>query len=97
LITRQPLIAVELNQRQAAAVGERGDPLQRRVDEHPGDLGPPLHRGADQLGLLLVDAAPATGMEVEPDRPGAGLNGRLGVLQAGDATDLGTHSGQDRR
>ena len=47
-----PLVAVELQHRRGRCSSRRGDDVvQRRVDEHPAQLGAPLQRGGDPLRL----------------------------------------------
>ena len=44
---RRALVAVELDHRQPDRVRGPGQLIERRVDEHADDLGPPLDRGGD--------------------------------------------------
>ena len=91
-----PLVAVELQQREPERVGGLGDLVEMRVDEHAGDLGAAVQRGADRLGLRARAAARRAGPEDHPDRPGAQLGRVLGVLQAGDAAELDRWGRRDR-
>ena len=67
------------------------DLVERRVDEHAADLDLAAQRARDQLGLVQLARARRSGPEDQPDRPGADLDGALGVVEAGDAADL--HAG----
>ena len=85
---RRSLVSVELEQAQAEVLGHRDHVLERRVDEHPAQLGLSPQRGADALGFGVGAAARAALEEDHPERPSAELSGELGIGEARDAADL---------
>ena len=66
---------------------DRGDVLERRVDEHATQLG--LRRRAAAIRSASAGSS-AAGFVVEdhPERPRAQLDGQLRVVQARQAADL---------
>ena len=70
------------------ALADARDLLERRVDEHAGELDAAAQRGADRSGLAERAAARERRVEDHPDRPGAELGGEHRVLEARDTADL---------
>jgi hypothetical protein len=91
LAVRRTLVAVQLEQREAAEVGRRGDLVERRVHEHAGQLDAPVELRADGLRLLHGARPRAPWPEDHAERPRAQLDGLVGVLQRRQSADL--HAG----
>ena len=59
-----------------------------RVDEHAADVGAPAQRGGDARRLGGVAGARRAGPQDAADRPGAGVDRQLRVVERGDAAEL---------
>ena len=94
---RRALVAVQLQVAVADLLGLARDLLERRVDEHPDARHAAAQLGDDRgRGGRVARARRAVPAD-QPDRPGAELDGELGVLEAGDAADLRRASRRHRR
>ena len=73
------LVPVQLQQREAAAVGGRGHIVERRVHEHPGQLEPAVQLATDLLGGVERARARALRPEDHAKRPGAQVGDQAGI------------------
>jgi len=82
------LVAMELNGLQPSVAASRSNSVYRFIDEYADNFRPAADRVDNPAGHVDVDAALASGIEIEPDRVGPGVDCCDGVIDTGDATNL---------
>jgi hypothetical protein len=91
---RGPLVPVQLEDRQPAAVRRFRHLVERSVHEHSDQLEPAVQIQADLLARGERARARALRPEDHPERPCAQVRDAAGVLQVGHSTEL--HAGHAR-
>ncbi len=90
------LVAVELQQRQRHPFGHVGDLLGVGIDEQADHRDEGAGGLGQRGGAGHIDVAGAAGIEHQPDRVGAGIDGRAHILLASQPADLDAGARADR-